>query len=501
MIRITCPRCRSGFSLPLRKAGKKIACPKCSQKLRIPSGKKRANPNKYEDVPVALAASSNAPGVSSGEGRMKSIGIGIVLIVLIACGLVIGYNQRPSAKPQPEKAPTKSKNEPKVAEIKQKTPQEEQPSSLPGETVAEDSAAKDGPSPKPQQKSKTTKPEPEQNSETSQKPPRRKRFQPQIPPIKLDQPNAKTAKPIPQPTTKPAPPVPLKVVAKISDSAVGMRTKLEIRQTLAAINQMPEIADPVAAEQEAALRRLKSYRYLVGIPFKDLVLADTLNEYALAAAKICKKLGKLSHNPPNPGWPIEEYKKAKFAAGKSNLYATSNRSATLVQSVDAYMADSDRFNIKLLGHRRWCLNPLMLKTGFGKEGGFFAMMAHDRSRKNTPDFDYVSYPAPGYMPVDYFKPNYAWSVSLNPKKFQPPATNVIPKIYPVDEKGTPAELPIKLNFQTVNRMGFGIPYCLVYRPEPEAVMPGKKYQVLIEGLITRTNQPVTIQFQVEFFKL
>jgi hypothetical protein len=39
-----------------------------------------------------------------------------------------------------------------------------------------------------------------------------------------------------------------------------------------------------------------------------------LNDDALAAADICRRLGKLSHAPENPGIPEAEYERARIAA-------------------------------------------------------------------------------------------------------------------------------------------------------------------------------------------
>ena len=77
---------------------------------------------------------------------------------------------------------------------------------------------------------------------------------------------------------------------------------------------------------------------------------------------------------------------------RGNLYMGSE---DIVAQVRAYMDDSDASNIDAVGHRRWCLNPRMVKTGFGQTGKFGAMYAHDNSRRKIPEYDFVGYPAPG----------------------------------------------------------------------------------------------------------
>src|SRR5262249_29799457 len=52
----------------------------------------------------------------------------------------------------------------------------------------------------------------------------------------------------------------------------------QIRRKLAEINTPTgPIPDPAAADRAAALRRLRSYRYLAGVPCDNLVLKDEMN--------------------------------------------------------------------------------------------------------------------------------------------------------------------------------------------------------------------------------
>src|SRR5277367_4791194 len=73
----------------------------------------------------------------------------------------------------------------------------------------------------------------------------------------------------------------------------------EIKKTIDAISRdpAPKGAD---AERHAALRQLKIYRYLCGVPYENLELDPDLNQFARAGAKICDKIGRLDHKPANP---------------------------------------------------------------------------------------------------------------------------------------------------------------------------------------------------------
>src|SRR5438045_1192356 len=79
------------------------------------------------------------------------------------------------------------------------------------------------------------------------------------------------------------------------------------------------------------------------------------------------RLGRLDHDPRNPGLPEDQYQLARKAAGSSNLgWFGKGQSDSLALSVDMFMDDSDETNIDRVGHRRWCLNPAMKKVGFGQ---------------------------------------------------------------------------------------------------------------------------------------
>lgn len=67
--------------------------------------------------------------------------------------------------------------------------------------------------------------------------------------------------------------------------------------------------------------------------------------------------------------------------------------------IQLWMEDGDESNIDRVGHRRWCLNPSMEKTGFGFMDGYGAMYAFNEG-KNF-DVDYVPWPAKT-MPYKYF---------------------------------------------------------------------------------------------------
>jgi len=280
------------------------------------------------------------------------------------------------------------------------------------------------------------------------------------------------------------------------------RRYAELQEAFATISLLPipsaSSGNGLAAERTLALRRLQCYRAFVGIPYEGLALTAELNKYADAAAEICQAIDRLDHNPPNPNWPEEKYQFALKATRASNL-AGSSRALTMESSVDMYMNDSDAANIDRVGHRRWCINPAMQIVGFGKSPSsrFAAMMAHDKSRKEKPDYDCVAYPPAGLVPPGFFKADYAWSVSPNPMKYNVPAKNQI-KISVASKTDATPGAPMKLNFSNVETKSFGSGPAIIFRPEGLSVAPGSRYIVKIEGLELKSGETTKLEYLVWF---
>lgn len=269
---------------------------------------------------------------------------------------------------------------------------------------------------------------------------------------------------------------------------------------IARVPPRPEGADALTLERQAALRRLKAYRYLAGVPHEPLVLDDQLNRYAQAATAVCARLGRLSHDPPKPTGMAEElYKDGRKGANSSNL---GHGLRDLTQAVDAWMNDSDPGNIAAAGHRRWCLNPALAKTGFGRTGLFTAMYVFDRSRKDVPAYDFLTYPARGPMPTSYFRRDWAWTVSLNPRKYrEPDKKKVSVKVFALDKESKKTGAALALNYLGVDTQSAGVPLCVVFRPVGLQVSAGKRYLVEIEGLTGTDDKPAAVRFTTEFVSL
>jgi hypothetical protein len=245
-----------------------------------------------------------------------------------------------------------------------------------------------------------------------------------------------------------------------------------------------------AAEQRAALLRLRMYRFLCGVPEQDLVIDDRLSEESRAAADICRQLNRLTHTPANPGLPEDAYRRACSGAASGNL---ASGFGSLVLAVDGWMDDSDAANIDALGHRRWCLNPSLQRVGFGRTEGWCVMWAHDTSGSESFRLPAVCYPPPGQVPSDMFKPRHAWSVTLNPRIFGRPRPGEI-HVRMRDSRG----IDLTLDKENVETSGYGIDNCIIFRPRDLMTTEGSRYDVRIEGVHDHDNHPRALVFTVEF---
>ena len=155
----------------------------------------------------------------------------------------------------------------------------------------------------------------------------------------------------------------------------------------------------------SGIAMLNNIRYIAGLNY-DVTLDDEFNKECQAGALIGKIYGTIDHHPQQPsGMSDELYQLAYKGCSESNIawgYSTLNKCIVL-----GWMSDEDDSNISRVGHRAWCLNPTMGKTGFGVVDNYYNMHSFDRSY--TSSIKNISWPAQN-MPVEYFEKNMPWSI-------------------------------------------------------------------------------------------
>jgi hypothetical protein len=260
-------------------------------------------------------------------------------------------------------------------------------------------------------------------------------------------------------------------------------------------------AGRVAAKHLAAtLGHLKAYRYIARVPYANVSIHAPHQQRAQHAV-ILLRVGKVfSHTPPRPAkMPEAFYKLAREGTGKCNLHMGTRTS--LRRAISSFMYDSDARNIAVLGHRRWCLEPGLARTGFGICGGYVSMYALDLSG-GKPGYDFIPFPTSGPHPVEYFGATWAWSVRLHPKRYRRPDAKAVKvtlrRLDPVTLE--PGE-PLKLNHHGVAAKGKSVRYCVIFRPDAFKLSPGDSYRVEIAGLKDIGGKAVRVVYDVEFCKV
>ncbi|HPT91159.1 MAG TPA: dockerin type I domain-containing protein [Acetivibrio sp.] len=266
----------------------------------------------------------------------------------------------------------------------------------------------------------------------------------------------------------------------------------------------PYVAGSLKREYlEEALNCVNFLRYLVGLP-DDIELNDTYNNYAQHATIILARLNILSHNPKKPDdMPDDFYNLAYRGTSKSNL---AFGYSSLMDSIIGYMDDEDDYNIDKVGHRRWILNPSMAKIGFGQCGLFHSAYVFDTSRSPSIKFDFISWPARNYMPVEYFYDgSIPWSVNLgNYYTFSSPDNIEVTLTRRRDNK---VWIFNKDNIEeygyfNLNDDNYGMTKCIIFRPKNVGgYYKNDVFDVNIKGIRHYTEGTAEINYTVEFFSL
>ena len=175
--------------------------------------------------------------------------------------------------------------------------------------------------------------------------------------------------------------------------------------------------------QKKALKYLNAARYIAGVD-PTVTLNSEYEHLAQCSAYLCYLRQELNHKPDKTANISQQlFDDAYDGSFHGNLSSKSSSLKTdmdkynVTNMIDGWLFDSNsESNRKELGHRRWCLNPTMGETGFGRAQGirtnlknteytvycvYGAMYAHDRSNTSATQ-DGIAWPAAN-MPVQFFK--------------------------------------------------------------------------------------------------
>lgn len=265
--------------------------------------------------------------------------------------------------------------------------------------------------------------------------------------------------------------------------------------------EKPVLTSPYSAgklsddTQDNAIEVLNTIRYIAGL-YSGVTADDTYISQVQAGALVNYVNGKLQHDPAQPaGMSDELYKLGYTGTSSGNIIWSSGQNLSLGSSIiHSWMADDDASNIDRLGHRRWCLNPAMGKTGFGlvvgDKGTYAAMYAFDRSYTGTDKPTTVVWPAQN-MPTEYFDASYPWSISSG-SSFSSVAVRLTRtsdgQVWNFSAKSADG-------YFNYNTGGYGQSNCLIFRPSDiDGYYDGDTFrvEVLEDGF-------VTLDYTVSFF--
>lgn len=236
------------------------------------------------------------------------------------------------------------------------------------------------------------------------------------------------------------------------------RTREEIRAKVREIERRPP-ANGVSRKQQKVINELNVYRYLCGVP-DEVEATPELAARCGEAAKACEEHGSLSHD-------LGRY------TNKCNL----SMGRGMFGSVAGYMNDQGANNRERRGHRRWCLNPPMTRSGFGESGRFSAMWAMDSGGQRLRDS--WGYPGKGFFPKERLHGN-GWSLYLTERA--PDAKKLTVEVYKLGKR---PEKPLSATGE-VNGRPLPVEYVSTYLNainfEPESGTVGRGiYWVRIRG--------------------
>lgn len=289
--------------------------------------------------------------------------------------------------------------------------------------------------------------------------------------------------------------------------AAGLaRVEAEALSLLATWPKSGNAGAPSAADELAAVVRLRQYRWLCGLSH-DVVVKPQYTDEAQEGAEILAALGKLDHHPSKPaGWDDADYAKAKAGCGHGNL---AMGAGGLVRAVDMWMDDSDPSNIGALGHRRWLLNPVMEACGFGISGKFSVVWAHDAARADPAPQQWQAFPPPGFVPLSHFSDRHAWHISLNPADYTVDLKTMTFAVFALDQQLKRQGAALPLDHDGGDDNGYGsYKNARIVRPDGKvsgkgqpayAVAKGRSYEAVVGGLKPKGSAPAEITWVVTFY--
>lgn len=235
---------------------------------------------------------------------------------------------------------------------------------------------------------------------------------------------------------------------------------------------------------DLSLKRLNALRKISGLP--PVVMTDQYNEDAQYGAFLMKLTGQFKHGgiPQPSGMDKTFWERGNNATATSNIYPINN----LIGAIDGYNRDPGNPGV---GHRLYQMSPGQQAVGIGFVPGshcekVIGTPAPDDKKPEPFDWNFVSYPAPGYFPLEgnLFGTPAFWHVQFNGGKYTVGAGKII--VTRVDTGEQWVEEHNGGNTLVFNKSN-------TWRPELGT------YTYEVTGVRNKNNVPERFVFTTEFF--
>ena len=320
----------------------------------------------------------------------------------------------------------------------------------------------------------------------------------------------------PMPAPRPAAAPPVAAAARRLDTA--SRTAADIRRRWSQLEPTysgspyavaPALVAPYACGSLApgflqdGLNAVNYARYLAGLP--DDVALDPSYVARAQHGSVLLAVGQFAHSQPRPADMAQDfYDVANGATNSSNI---GWGFGTLAGFNFACMGDSDSSNIDRVGHRRWLLNPPLRKTGMGYAEARTDTFVFDWSRADAVGYDAVKWPCAGPFPVEMFSAGTAWSITLNPDRYDWTAGGHTVTMRRVRDGRTwtlsAADADRSGSYFRFDTGGYGVANCFIFRPDPASVgayRVGDSFRITLSGGIFRSDgvTPAKVAYTTTF---
>lgn len=264
------------------------------------------------------------------------------------------------------------------------------------------------------------------------------------------------------------------------------------------------------------LKAANLVRIMAGLP--TVTLDSNLTEKAQYGASLSVATDQFTHTPTKPSDMSEDFfQKAYDGTNNSNLAGVPQNStpSELADGVKQMTIDS---GVSGVGHRRWILNPMLSKVGFGYDSkvnasnknvvsGDVLMYVTDKSQLSKPDYDYIAWPSKGYYPISWVTPGMDWSVTLNPDKYQMPnvteiggtVTNLVDgSVLKLVSGQTPVFTAMYDRVNGTSTIVFPVKDNDHYWDEANA---GDEFVIELNGIYKTDGTPATVKYTVKLFAM